>query len=218
MGCDCFEEPWSCRTILSVNELRVLLIAADPLARAALAGMLDGECEIVGREDGSAEWHTIVDLHDPDVILCDVGWQGSLDVPDVRELGIPVVALVGDDEMAETVWQSGVQGIIGRSATQQQIIQTLQTVTHNLIVYDPNLLTNPIAPAFNFELVEPLTERELEVLTLMAQGLTNRAIGFELDISDHTVKFHVNSLLTKLNAQSRTEAAVRATRLGLLTV
>lgn len=201
-----------------MNDLRVLLIAPDPLARAALAGMLAEDCEIVGRIDGAADWHDAVDLYDPDVILCDVGWQGSLDVPDVRELGVPVVGLVGDEESAETVWQSGVQGIIDRAASQEQIAQTLQTVVHQLIVYDPNLLTNPVEPALNFELVEPLTEREMDVLTLLAQGLTNRAIGFELDISDHTVKFHVNSLLTKLNAQSRTEAAVRATRLGLLAV
>ncbi len=201
-----------------MNDLRVLLIAADPLARAALAGILEGECELVGSVDGSTEWHDAIDLHDPDVILCDVGWQGSLDVPDVRELGVPVVGLVGDEEMAQSVWQSGVRGVIGRAAPQAQIIQALQTVAHNLIVYDPDLLTNPITPTFRFELGEPLTEREMDVLTLLAQGLTNRAIGFELDISDHTVKFHVNSLLTKLNAQSRTEAAVRATRLGLLSV
>jgi DNA-binding NarL/FixJ family response regulator len=201
-----------------VNNLRVLLIAPDPLARAALAGMLGGECEIVGRIDGASDWNDAIDLHGPDVILCDVGWQISLDVPDVRELGVPVVALVGDEESAETIWQCGVQGLIDRAASQAQISQTLQTVTRRLIVYDPNLLNNPITPTARFELSEPLTEREMDVLTLLAEGLTNRAIGIELDISDHTVKFHVNSLLTKLNAQSRTEAAVRATRLGLLTL
>lgn len=201
-----------------MNSLRVLLIAPDPLARSALAGMLADECEIIGRIDGATDWHDAVELHDPDVILCDVGWQGSLDMPNVRELGVPVVGLVGDDEAAETIWHAGVQGIIDRAASQAQILQALQTVTEKLIVYDPNLLTNPIAPMLGFELTEPLTARETDVLTLLAQGLTNRAIGFELDISDHTVKFHVNSLLTKLNAQSRTEAAVRATRLGLLSI
>jgi DNA-binding NarL/FixJ family response regulator len=64
--------------------------------------------------------------------------------------------------------------------------------------------------------VEELTPRETEVLQLLADGLTNKAIAQRLGISDHTVKFHVNAVLGKLGAQSRTEAVVRATRLGLL--
>ncbi|MBI1880571.1 MAG: response regulator transcription factor, partial [Chloroflexi bacterium] len=61
-----------------------------------------------------------------------------------------------------------------------------------------------------------LTPRELEVLQLLAEGLPNKAIARRLDISDHTVKFHVNAILSKLSAQSRTDAVVRATRLGLI--
>jgi DNA-binding NarL/FixJ family response regulator len=64
--------------------------------------------------------------------------------------------------------------------------------------------------------VEDLTPRELEVLGLLAEGLPNKAIGLRLGISEHTVKFHVNAVLGKLGAQSRTEAVVRATRLGLI--
>jgi DNA-binding NarL/FixJ family response regulator len=56
----------------------------------------------------------------------------------------------------------------------------------------------------------------LEVLQLLAEGLPNKAIARRLDISDHTVKFHVNAILSKLGAQSRTDAVVRATRLGLI--
>ena len=66
------------------------------------------------------------------------------------------------------------------------------------------------------DLVEELTPRETEVLQLLADGLTNKAIAQRLGISDHTVKFHVNAVLGKLGAQSRTEAVVRASRLGLL--
>ena len=61
-----------------------------------------------------------------------------------------------------------------------------------------------------------LTQREMEVLALVAEGLPNKAIASRLEISEHTVKFHVNSILTKLGAQSRTEAVTRATRMGLL--
>ncbi|MGH2536960.1 MAG: response regulator transcription factor, partial [Candidatus Promineifilaceae bacterium] len=64
--------------------------------------------------------------------------------------------------------------------------------------------------------LEPLTPRELEVLGLLAEGLTNKAIALRLGISEHTVKFHLNAILSKLGAQSRTAAVVRATRLGLI--
>jgi DNA-binding NarL/FixJ family response regulator len=83
---------------------------------------------------------------------------------------------------------------------------------------DPDLAF-PFLPApleDDDELTEELTPRETEVLQLLAEGLTNKAIADRLGISRHTVKFHVNAILTKLNAQSRTEAVVRATRSGLL--
>ncbi len=63
-----------------------------------------------------------------------------------------------------------------------------------------------------------LTPRELEVLALLAEGLPNKSIARRLDISEHTVKFHVNAVLAKLDVQSRTEAAVRAARMGLITL
>jgi DNA-binding NarL/FixJ family response regulator len=66
-------------------------------------------------------------------------------------------------------------------------------------------------------LEEPLTEREMEVLELLSQGLSNKLIARELGISEHTVKFHVSSLYTKLGAASRTEAVHRGARLGLVT-
>ena len=73
---------------------------------------------------------------------------------------------------------------------------------------------------FNFdqpdELIESLTPRESEVLQLLAQGMPNKQIALELAISEHTVKYHVNAILGKLGAQSRTEAVVRATRAGLI--
>jgi DNA-binding CsgD family transcriptional regulator len=72
------------------------------------------------------------------------------------------------------------------------------------------------APATVADSVDPLTPRESEVLQLMAEGLPNKLIADRLGISEHTAKFHVNAILTKLGAQGRTEAVVRAARLGLI--
>lgn len=208
-----------------MDELRILLIAPDPLARAALAGLLDDEngslaLRVVGRADGATDWEELLALHRPDIVLCDLGWQGSLALPDVRELDVPVVTLVADEEGAQSAWQAGVHGIVARSADGPMLTAALQAAHCGLLSIDRRVMPEGLAAvmAAGQMPAEPLTPREQEVLTLLARGLTNRAIAFELAISEHTVKFHVNALLSKLGAQSRTEAAVRATRLGLLTL
>jgi DNA-binding NarL/FixJ family response regulator len=68
------------------------------------------------------------------------------------------------------------------------------------------------------EIVEPLTAREMDVLEMLAEGLSNKMIAHRLSISDHTAKFHVNSILAKLNAGTRTEAVTRGIRLGLIKI
>jgi DNA-binding NarL/FixJ family response regulator len=92
---------------------------------------------------------------------------------------------------------------------------------HNIAVIEPDFvaaLIGEVEPPGDAgqPLVEPLTPRELEVLRLMAEGLPNKGIAQRLEISEHTVKFHVNAILGKLGVESRTEAVVRATRLGLI--
>jgi two-component system nitrate/nitrite response regulator NarL len=94
----------------------------------------------------------------------------------------------------------------------------LRAAAGGLIVLDPALAGAVLSARETSpdRLVEELTPRELEVLQLLAEGLPNKAIGLRLEISEHTVKFHVNAILGKLGAQSRTEAVVRASRLGLI--
>ncbi len=202
-----------------MNPLRVLLIAPDPLARAALASFLDVDAlVVVGQADGSAEWDDLIELYTPDVILCDVGWQMGLDVPSIRELNVACVALVPDKEAATAVWSMGARAVLERGVSAEILTSALIAASNGLITLSPTLLPDPINPELALQQIEPLTQRELDVLNLLATGMTNRAIALRLAISDHTVKFHVNALMTKLNAQSRTEAAVKATRLGLLSI
>ena len=87
-----------------------------------------------------------------------------------------------------------------------------------MTVIDPRLsgLLRASVPSQHSPLLNPLTARELEVLQLLARGLTNRAIALELGITQHTIKFHVNAIMSKLEVQSRTEAVVRATQLGMI--
>lgn len=190
--------------------------------RAALAQMIavNEQFVIADQQDGQSEWQAQVSLHSSDIVVCDVGWEGSLYLPDLDDLSVPLLVLAPDGDSADSAWQSGAQGVLGRDVSAEKLEQALLTLNAGLTVFDPTLL--PTRLERNSEpiggLTEPLTDRETEVLTQLARGLTNRAIAFELEISDHTVKFHVNALLAKLRAQSRTEAAVRATKLGLISI
>jgi DNA-binding NarL/FixJ family response regulator len=100
----------------------------------------------------------------------------------------------------------------------ERLLAAIEAVYWGLIAVEPELMAL-LAPAGvlpELPLAEELTPRELEVLRLLAEGLSNKAIAQQLDISDHTVKFHVNAIMKKLGAQSRTAAVVQATRLGLI--
>lgn len=203
-----------------IAPLRLLLIAPDPLARSALASMLAAQdaVSVVGQVDGQGDWFDAVDLYGAETVLVDVGWQNSLVVPDLREMAVPVLALVADVEAANQVWQAGARGIVARDVSAETVTNALMALSNGLLVLAPDLLPSPLQPTTSSTLLAPLTAREQDVLNLLAQGKTNRAIAVTLDISDHTVKFHVNALMSKLNAQSRTEAAVKATRMGLISL
>ena len=204
-----------------MDQIRVLIVADDPLARAGLAALLAGqtECTVVGQAGPGPELPSALAVYQPDVALWDLGWDpatGSLS--DLGDTDLPVLALLPDAVHAVEVWGAGVQGLLLREADAERLAAGLQAVGQGLVVVDP-ALAQAVLPARDREtepLVEPLTPREEEVLQLLADGLSNKAIALELGISDHTVKFHVNAILGKLGAQSRTEAVVRATRVGLL--
>jgi DNA-binding NarL/FixJ family response regulator len=203
-------------------DLRVLIVAEDPLARAGLATLLADQpgCVVVGRE-ASAERLARPDVHAPDVVVMDMGWDPSrtLEREDgPRELGMPVVALVPDASSASEVWASGVDGLLLRDEDGPGLMAAVNAVCNGMVVIDPELAgaLMPAASHAPSPPAQPLTPRELGVLQLLAEGLPNKTIAHRLDISEHTVKFHVNSILSKFGAQSRTEAVIHATRQGLV--
>ena len=204
-------------------DLRILVIADDPLARAGLATLLADQpgIDISGQVPGESDLAIAVEVYQPDVVLWDLGWDPapSLErLADVVEGGLPIVVLLPDATEASDAWTAGARGLLLRETTAERLVASLQAVVEGVIVLAPALAealrpSSDLAPA---PLIEELTPRELEVVQLLAQGLSNKAIAYQLDISEHTVKFHVNAIMNKLGAQSRTEAAVRATRMGLI--
>jgi len=202
---------------------RLLLIAADPLVRAGLAALLQPrpELEIVGQSGPDSGLLNALDVFQPDAALFDLGWEAAPMLDSLRQLvdtGLPVVALLSEAE-ADAVLDTGVQGLLRRDASPGQLLAALPAVQQGLVIIDPRLLAAlrpPAPPPAAAALIEALTPRESQVLHLLAQGLPNKTIAHRLNISDHTVKFHVTAIMTKLQAQSRTEAVIRATQSGLI--
>jgi len=212
-------------------DLRILIVADDPLARAGLAVLLAGQPGLVvaGRVSGDEGLSAAIAAHRADVLLWDLGWDPARAFerqPDWADLTAPVVALLPDEADPRAAWAAGARGFLRRDAEPAQLAAALAAAANGLTAIDPGFAGHLYAaPQGNSPgepdakaavLVEPLSPRELAVLRLIADGLPNKTIAARLEISEHTVKFHVNAILGKLGVASRTEAVVRATRLGLI--
>jgi len=204
----------------STNCVRVLILADDPLARAGLAALLGSAptIAVTGQSGSDVDIAALLAAFQPDAVVWDLGWSPDSQVAVlsrfVEEHTTPVVALLATPSLAGAVRAVGVRGLLPRSASGAHMAAALSAVVQGLLVFDETLLPAPLST--DIELVEPLSSRELEVLRHLAEGLSNKEIARTLGISENTIKFHVNAILGKLGAQSRTEAVVRATRAGLL--
>lgn len=208
-----------------MDPLHVLIISADPLTRAGLAALLANlpDLTVAGQLSIDQIFIAEFDVFRPDVLLFDPGWdaESALDgLAELADVDLPVVVLLPDPDTAPEIWRLGVAGLLARDASVEQIQAALMSASRNLRVIAPEmaaaLTLPPSMPDPATTIPEPLTPRESEVLQLLAEGLPNKTIARRLDISEHTVKFHVNAILGKLNAQSRTEAVVRASQSGLI--
>jgi DNA-binding NarL/FixJ family response regulator len=136
------------------------------------------------------------------------------------------IVLLGDTFQGDWITEAlrlGVRAVLPRRATAEEILQAVVAAAAGLVVLHPDaidlllpVLSSVTQPVDEASLVQALTPREIEVLGMLAEGLGNKAIARRLSISEHTVKFHVSSIFTKLNARSRTEAVTLGARQGLI--
>ena len=138
----------------------------------------------------------------------------------------PAIEIVHDVSEADVVVgesaRSGARGTFSQDVTPAQIVAAVYAAAAGLHVMPaedgPVFLPHSQPHSQVDELAEALTPREMDVLEMLAEGLSNKMIAHRLSISDHTAKFHVNSILAKLNAGTRTEAVTRGIRLGLIKI
>jgi DNA-binding NarL/FixJ family response regulator len=199
--------------------VRVLLVSDDALARAGLAALIAGRngIEVVG-QGGASEASALAAAREPDVVAWDLGPEGE-PPPALGRLEVPVVALLWDESQGPEALAAGARGVVLRDAAPDRLVAALGAVGSGLLVVDAALADLlPRRRSGGSGLAEPLTPRESEVLQLLAEGLSNKAIAARLGISEHTAKFHVASVTGKLGASSRTEAVSRGVRRGLITL
>jgi NarL family two-component system response regulator YdfI len=199
--------------------IRVLIVAGSAVVRAGLEALLASSpgIECVG---ALPDLSNIEDLH-PDVVLADA----SLDqlAPPANGYAPAFVLLTRVDQPGWTheAIRLGVRAFLPRDASAAGILAAVESAAQGLAVVDPRELETLLAttrPAHVEEETSVLTARELEVLRMLADGAANKQIAWKLGISEHTVKFHVASILSKLNAGTRTEAVTSGIRKGLILV
>lgn len=209
--------------------IRVFIVAASPLIRAGLQSMLaDRRFDILGNAaDLESISGRLVDV-EPDVVLVEAAADAEEELLSVLEDAdvAQEYAVIVLSEHPKAAWVSkalraGVRAVLPRDATPEQLRAALEAATVGLAVVHPSSLSE-VFPAHAAssspirELPEPLTPREREVLQMISAGLGNKEIAGRLSISDHTVKFHVASILGKLGVSTRTEAVSAGIRRGLV--
>lgn len=207
----------------------VLVVSTLATVRAGLRAVLTaaGGIEVV-EEAATLDLGAAADpASDLDVVLLDA--PATADVEHARTAldglgpGLAVLGPPGAPGLLASAGPPFAWAALPRDAEPARIVAAVRAVAAGLVVLDPELLATilagqPAGPLPGTPDLDELTAREREVLTLVAIGLTNKAIAQRLSISDHTVKFHVAAILAKLDAESRTEAVHVAARRGLLTL
>lgn len=149
------------------------------------------------------------DIRNADVVLADA--------VDVSRFSGPTVILVDDSAEAAQAIALGARAVLLRGVSPRRLRTALHGVVDGLVIVDDDLAEGVMPHVRSrVDLIEPLTPREQQVARFLAGGLTNKEIAQHLGVTEHTVKFHLNGILRKLGASTRTEAVVQAARLGIL--
>jgi len=213
---------------------RVVLIDDHELSRRGLEAMLSTAdwVQVVGDADGCEAGLEVIAREQPDIVLLDIrmpGMDGLACLEAIKQserpVAVVIVTLYDDRKYVLEAIRRGAAGYVLKDASTREILSTISAVADGQLAVEPALLREALlAPP---EEAKPetarsraeafaLTPREMEVLRLLAEGMTNKEIGGQLSIAEDTVKKHVQNLIWKLRAADRTQAAIRAYRAGLL--
>ena len=208
--------------------IRVLLADDHAVVRAGIRQFLEraDDIQIVAEAEDGLAAQSLIEQCQPDVAVLDIQMPKASGIEVTRwirshhrQVGVLILSAYEDDPYVMAVLQAGANGYVLKTASPKDIIQAVRDVHNGKSALDPVItqkVLDQVVRQSNAPLGEQLTERELEVLTLVGRGHTNKAIGVQLSISDRTVQGHLARIFAKLQAASRTEAVMRAVSLGWL--
>lgn len=213
-------------TVLPEKSIRVLLADDHAVVRAGIRQFLEhaGDIQVIAEADDGEMAKKMVQEQHPDVAVLDIQMPKASGIEVTRwvrstlpGIGILILTAYNDDPYIVAVLQAGANGYVLKTASPEEIIQAVRDVDAGKSALDAAIAQKLMAHMFQQSQepsVEPLTDREMEVLLMTARGFTNKAIGAQLGISDRTVQGHLAHVFDKLHATSRTEAVMRAVSLG----
>jgi NarL family two-component system response regulator LiaR len=204
--------------------IRVVLVddhvQTHEIVRTTLGATTD--IKLVGQGANGQEGITLCEQLQPDIVLMDVVMpvMGGIEATKVLHERLPAVKVLvlssfQDHESVYAMLQNGAVGYLVKSSLAQDLAETIRSTVHGKMVFSSevgaHLLSQPL-PAVDFH----LTDRELEVLVLLAEGLTNQQSAQKLSISQSTLKYHMTNIFQKLGVQTRSEALVLAAKNNLI--
>ncbi|HEY52449.1 MAG TPA: response regulator transcription factor [Caldilineae bacterium] len=217
-----------------MNAIRLLLVDDQRLMRDGLRTLLEleGDLVVVGEAENGEEALTLYEKRQPDVVLMDVRMPVMDGVEATRRLRqrwpdarVIILTTFDDDEYVFEGLRAGARGYLLKAVSGEELAGAIRTVAAGGALIDPSVTRKVVAEFARLgqtrrsgptKLVEPLSEREEEVLRFIANGYTNKEIAGRLFLAEGTVKNYVSSILGKIGVRDRTQAALKAKELGLL--
>lgn len=216
------------------DPIRLMIVDDQKLMREGLRTLLEleGGFEIVAEVgEGQAALDAYAE-YQPDVVLMDIRMPGMDGVEATRRLHekwsnarVIILTTFNDDAYVFEALRVGALGYLLKDLSGHELANAVQTVANGGVLIDPSVARKvvaefarltPAARPINDGLPDPLTERELDVLRLLAEGMSNREIGNKLSLTEGTVKNYVTNVLQKIGTRDRTQAALRGRELGLM--
>ena len=222
------------------QQIRVLIADQQPLFRQGVHSTLNSiaDIEICGEVDTSNDLISAISTLYPDVVLLDIDLSSSdgMDLAKAIKQLLPSAAVIlfspqpNDDELFQAI-KSRVAGYVRRDISSNELVTTIRRAAagehpiNDTFLAQPKVAHQVLQQFQDFSwgkgaesFVSPLTPRETEILTYMAQGYFNKQIAIELNISEQTIKNHITSILRKLDANARTQAVITALKRGFITL
>jgi DNA-binding NarL/FixJ family response regulator len=211
----------------SAVPVRIVLVDDHAILRQGLRSLLEREpdLQVVGEASSAGEALAVVERSRPIIVLLDIKLSPASDNDGLRlcaqltkrypMLSVLVLSTFVDDALVVSAIEHGACGYVVKDVDAQELVRSIRLVARSGSAFDSRSAAAMVRSIHSPQARSPLTDRELKVLRLVANGLSNRGIGARLHLSETTVKFHVRNIMRKLGTTSRAEAVYKATRNGV---